>query len=46
MQKKDQKTVEEEYKKVDPREHVLLRPDMYIGSLEHEKTVKIEKINN
>ena len=27
-----------EIKRVDPREHVLLRPDMYVGSLQPEKT--------
>jgi hypothetical protein len=30
---KAKKTIEEEYKKMDPREHVLLRPDMYIGAV-------------
>merc|ERR1711990_190847 len=28
------KTVEETYKKIDNLEHVLLRPDMYVGSVE------------
>jgi DNA topoisomerase-2 len=28
------KTVEETYKKIDNLEHVLLRPDMYVGSIE------------
>uniref|UniRef100_A0A6C0CBD7 DNA topoisomerase (ATP-hydrolyzing) n=1 Tax=viral metagenome TaxID=1070528 RepID=A0A6C0CBD7_9ZZZZ len=27
------KTLEERYKKIDPHEHVLLRPDMYIGTV-------------
>lgn len=29
------KTVEETYKKIDQLEHVLLRPDSYVGSIEH-----------
>uniref|UniRef100_A0A6C0E1U2 DNA topoisomerase (ATP-hydrolyzing) n=1 Tax=viral metagenome TaxID=1070528 RepID=A0A6C0E1U2_9ZZZZ len=32
MQKKQSKTIEDTYKKVSGREHVLLRPNMYIGS--------------
>jgi DNA topoisomerase-2 len=31
------KTVEETYKKIDNLEHVLLRPDMYVGSIETTK---------
>ena len=31
------KTIEETYKKVDSLEHVLLRPDMYVGSIESSK---------
>lgn len=31
------KTIEETYKKVDSLEHVLLRPDMYVGSIEASK---------
>jgi hypothetical protein len=29
--------IEDEYKKIDPREHVLLRPDMYIGAVTKTK---------
>lgn len=32
--KESKKTIEEMYQKKSPREHVLLRPDMYIGSVE------------
>lgn len=31
---KSAKKIEDEYVKMDPREHVLLRPDMYIGSVQ------------
>ena len=31
------KTIEEQYQKKSPREHVLLRPDMYVGSLEPQE---------
>lgn len=36
MPPKKAKTVSEVYQKVDQREHVLLRPGMYIGSIEKE----------
>ena len=29
--------IEEEFRKLDPREHVLVRPDMYIGSITKTK---------
>jgi len=32
------KTVEEEYQKKTQLEHVLLRPDTYIGSIEQQNT--------
>ena len=32
------KTVEETYREVEPREHVLLRPDTYVGSVTREKS--------
>ena len=35
-----QKTVEDTYKEVEPREHVLLRPDTYVGSINREKSAK------
>lgn len=35
-QSKKTKTIEETYKKKSQREHVLIRPDMYIGSIIHE----------
>lgn len=31
---KSSKKIEDEYVKMDQREHVLLRPDMYIGSVQ------------
>jgi len=34
---KREKTVEERYKKLDQLEHILLRPDTYIGSIEHHQ---------
>ena len=34
LKKKNKKTVEETYKKLEPIEHILLRPDTYIGSVE------------
>ena len=33
---KQKKTVEEIYQKKTPLEHILLRPDTYIGSVEHD----------
>jgi hypothetical protein len=30
---RDEKTVEEKFRKVKKREHVLMRPDTYIGSV-------------
>ena len=30
------KTIEEIYQKKTPLEHILLRPDTYIGSVEHD----------
>ena len=35
-----EKTVEETYQKKTPLEHVLLRPDTYVGSIEMEKSYK------
>src|SRR5437868_15250140 len=37
MSKRSKKTIEDEYKKMDPHEHVLKRPDMYIGSTTKSK---------
>jgi DNA topoisomerase-2 len=34
QEKGHQKTLEETYQKKDLREHILLRPDSYIGSIE------------
>ena len=34
------KTIEETYKEVPPREHVLLRPDTYVGSITKERSMK------
>ena len=33
------KNVEEEFQKVNPREHVLLRPDTYVGSVQQHTEV-------
>lgn len=43
-----QKTIEERYKKLTPREHVLQRPETYIGSINTElkETFIVEDINN
>jgi DNA topoisomerase-2 len=30
---RSKKTIEDEYIKMNPREHVLLRPDMYVGAI-------------
>jgi DNA topoisomerase-2 len=38
ISKKDPKTVEEIYQKKTQLEHILLRPDTYIGSAEHHQT--------
>jgi len=42
------KTIEEQYKKLSHREHVLQRPDTYIGSIETElkETFIVKDINN
>jgi len=43
------KNIEEKYKKLkDQREHVLLRPDMYVGSIENElkEIYLVDNINN
>ena len=42
------KTIEERYKKLTQREHVLLRPQMYIGSIHNElrRTFVVEDINS
>lgn len=34
------KSIEEIYQKKTPLEHVLLRPDTYVGSIEMEKSQK------
>lgn len=34
------KSIEETYQKKTPLEHVLLRPDTYVGSIEMEKSKK------
>lgn len=38
MSKTNKKTVEETYTKVDQHEHILLRPNMYIGSIMSDNT--------
>lgn len=35
-----EKTIEETYQKKTPLEHILLRPDTYVGSIEMEKSQK------
>ena len=35
--KKENKDIKDKYVKLDPIEHVLLRPNMYIGSIEKDK---------
>ena len=35
MPKNDHGEVEKTFKKMTPHEHILLRPDTYIGSVEH-----------
>ena len=35
-----EKTIEETYQKKTPLEHILLRPDTYVGSIEMEKSAK------
>jgi hypothetical protein len=35
-----QRTIEETYQKKTPLEHILLRPDTYVGSMEMEKSAK------
>lgn len=37
MKKRSSKVIEEIYQKKDPVEHILLRPDTYIGSTEESK---------
>lgn len=34
MKSKKEKTIEEEYQKLDPRVHILIRPDTYVGSVQ------------
>lgn len=35
-----EKTIEQIYQKKTPLEHILLRPDTYVGSIEMEKSTK------
>jgi len=44
---KKKRTVEEEYQKLDQREHILKRPDTYIGSIEatREKMWVLERVD-
>lgn len=35
-----EKTIEQTYQKKTPLEHILLRPDTYVGSIEMEKSTK------
>ena len=37
MQKKSEPSIEEQYKKLTQYEHILSRPDTYVGSLEFQK---------
>ena len=37
MKKKNQTSIEEQYKKLTQYEHILSRPDTYVGSLEFQK---------
>lgn len=41
-----QRTIEEEYQKLTPKEHILKRPDTYIGSVEFmEQKLWVQFIN-
>ena len=37
MPKKSEPSIEEQYKKLTQYEHILSRPDTYVGSLEFQK---------